>query len=67
MKTPATPRPKSDFPLGFFALFAFVYAGSSIYGSYFNLYLTDQGYSQAQIGVVLSVSTLFILLTQMGF
>lgn len=67
MKTPAFPRRKSDFPIGFFILFAFTYAGMSIYSSYFNLYLTKAGYTQAQIGVVVSVSTFFILLTQMGW
>jgi len=42
----------------------FSFGGQAIYTTYLNLYLAGVGLSQSQIGMTVSVSTLFALLTQ---
>ncbi len=55
---------KDRFPARIFSIYFLYYAGQAIYNTYLNLYLADAGLSQTQIGMTVSISTLFLLLTQ---
>lgn len=55
---------KDDFPFHLFVVYICFYSGQSIYNTYLNLYLHSVGLSQSQIGVVVSVATLFIVVAQ---
>nr|WP_321261253.1 MFS transporter [uncultured Sphaerochaeta sp.] len=52
------------FPFYLFAVYVFYYSGQSIYNTYLNLYLNSIGLSQSRIGLIISVSTIFILVGQ---
>jgi len=53
------------FPARIFLLYILFYSGQSIYNTYLNLYLTEQGFTKAMIGAVMSISTIFLLLAQL--
>ena len=55
---------ESHFHTRLFSIYFLYYAGQAIYSTYLNLYLADAGLSQSQIGMTVSISTLFLLLTQ---
>lgn len=55
---------ENRFPTRMFSIYFLYYAGQAIYNTYLNLYLADVGLSQSQIGMTVSISTLFLLLTQ---
>lgn len=55
----------SRFPLRLFFVFLFFYSGEAIYNTYINLYMSGLRYSNTQIGLIISVSTVCSLLSQM--
>ena len=55
---------KSGFPVRFFLMYIIFYSVQAIYNSYVNLYLSDVGFTQAQIGMAVSVATGALLLIQ---
>jgi MFS transporter, PPP family, 3-phenylpropionic acid transporter len=55
---------KKNFPNRLFLIYVVFYSGQAIYNTYLNLYLYDIGLTQSQIGMAVSVSTLFLLLAQ---
>lgn len=55
---------ESHFPTRLFSIYFLYYAGQAVYNTYVNLYLADAGLSQSQIGLTVSISTLFLLLVQ---
>lgn len=56
---------KSYFPISLFVSYVAFYAGQAIYNTYLNLYLYQVGFSQSQIGFVVSVSTFLVLGAQL--
>lgn len=58
---------KEGFPIFLFVFYLLFYSGQSIYNTYLNLYLDANGLTYSQIGVIVSVSTIFLLLAQMGW
>jgi PPP family 3-phenylpropionic acid transporter len=56
---------KEPFPIRLFLIYIIFYSGQSIYTTYLNLYLHERGLSQSQIGLIVSVSTGFILAAQL--
>ena len=57
--------PAGAFPVSIFILYMISYSGQAVYGTYLNLYLAARGFSQSQIGLTVSVSTIFVMLFQM--
>ncbi|MDR1440410.1 MAG: MFS transporter [Clostridiales bacterium] len=55
---------KKTFPVYLLLLYIVFYSAQAIYGSYLSLYLDGIGFSKTQIGLLTSVSTLAILLSQ---
>ncbi len=55
------------FPIPLFVTYLAYYSGQAVYNTYLNLYLTEIGMTATQIGVVISVSTIGILLSQLFF
>lgn len=55
----------TKFPARIFLLYIIFYSGQSIYNTYINLYLTEQGFTKTMIGYVVSVSTIFLLIAQL--
>jgi PPP family 3-phenylpropionic acid transporter len=55
---------KEPFPIRLFLIYILFYSGQSIYNTYLNLYLNEQGLSTSQIGLIVSVSTGVILVAQ---
>lgn len=56
---------KDAFPTRLFLVYIFFYSGQAIYNTYLNLYLASVGLTTSQIGLIVSVSTAFILVAQM--
>jgi PPP family 3-phenylpropionic acid transporter len=56
---------QEPFPIRLFVICFLFYAGQSIYSTYLNLYLAGEGLSASQIGLIVSVSTGFILAAQL--
>ena len=56
---------KTYFPISLFISYVAFYAGQAIYNTYLNLYLHQVGFSQSQIGFVVSISTFFVLGAQL--
>lgn len=52
------------FPVRFFALYFVFYAAQALYGTYMNLFLGSVGFSKTQIGLMVSLSTACLLITQ---
>jgi PPP family 3-phenylpropionic acid transporter len=48
----------------FFALYYVFYAAQALYGTYMNLFLGSVGFSKTQIGLMVSLSTACLLITQ---
>jgi MFS transporter, PPP family, 3-phenylpropionic acid transporter len=55
---------KLGVPQKLLILYISFYAGQSFYGTYLNLYLSEIGLSKSMIGIIVSVSTMFLLLAQ---
>lgn len=53
------------FPTRIFLLYILFYSGQSIYNTYLNLFLTEQGFTKTMIGSIVSVSTIFLLIAQL--
>lgn len=53
-----------SFPFHLFLLYILFFSGQAIYNTYLNLYLHDVGLTESQIGITVSLSTAFILITQ---
>jgi len=53
------------FPVRLFALFVLSYAGQAVYTTYLNLYLSDAGLTETQIGVTVSLSTACVLAAEL--
>ena len=53
------------FPFHLFSVYVLFYAGQSIYNTYVNLFLHSVGISQSRIGLMVSVSTLFMIIAQL--
>lgn len=58
---------KDKFPLRLFAVQMFYFSGQAIYNTYINLYMSSIGFTVSQIGLIISVSTGFLLLAQYGW
>lgn len=56
---------QSKYGLRLFMLYVSFYSAVAVYNTYINLYLSSTGLTNPQIGLIVSVSTVFILLTQM--
>ncbi len=56
---------KSVFATKLFIVYFSFYSGVAAYNTYLNLYLSDCGLTNPQIGGIVSVSTIFTLVTQM--
>lgn len=56
---------REAFPLRLFAVYVLFYSGQSIYNTYLNLYLSEVGLKESQIGLVVSVSTGCLLAAQL--
>ena len=54
----------AKFPMRFFLLYMLYYSGQAIYSVYFNLYLSNIGFTNTMIGLLGSLSTLLILIAQ---
>ena len=52
------------FPAHFFLLYILFYSGQAMYGVYFNLYLSNIGFSNTMIGLLTALSTLLLLIAQ---
>jgi len=52
------------FPFRFFFLFAAFYSCQAFYGPYLNLFLSEKGFNNTQIGLTVSLSTLALLVAQ---
>ena len=52
------------FPAHFFLLYILFYSGQAMYGVYFNLYLSNIGFSNTMIGFLTALSTLLLLMAQ---
>ena len=52
------------FPAHFFLLYILFYSGQAMYGVYFNLYLSNIGFSNTMIGLLTALSTLLLLMAQ---
>jgi PPP family 3-phenylpropionic acid transporter len=59
------PVNRDPFPLRLFLIYFLFYAGQSIYSTYLNLFLAGEGLSASRIGLIVSVSTCFILAAQL--
>jgi len=57
----------ASFPIVMFLLYVFTYGATAIYSTFLGLYLTSIGFSQPQIGMAISISTLFALIAQMAW
>lgn len=55
---------ENGFPIKFFATYLVFYAVQAVYNGFTNLYLHDIGFSQAQIGLAVSIATAALLLIQ---
>jgi PPP family 3-phenylpropionic acid transporter len=55
------PERKDIFPIRLFLLYILFYSGQAVYQTYINLYMADTGLVASQIGLIVSVSTLFTL------
>lgn len=54
-----------DFPVTYLLLYIAYYSGQAVYNTYLNLYLTEIGMSATQIGIMISVSTIGVLFSQL--
>ncbi|MDL2232663.1 MFS transporter [Ruminococcaceae bacterium OttesenSCG-928-L11] len=57
----------ADFPVLLYMLYMCSYSGQAVYSTYINLYFADIGFSQSRIGLIVSVTTLFMLVAQMAW
>lgn len=53
------------FPITYLLMYIAYYSGQAVYNTYLNLYLTEIGMSATQIGIMISVSTVGVLLSQL--
>lgn len=58
---------EDKFPLRLFAVQMFYFSGQAIYNTYINLYMSSIGFTVSQIGLMISISTGFLLLAQSGW
>lgn len=65
MGRPSAAEGRETFPTRLFALFFVSYAGQAVYTTYINLYLNEQGLTESQIGVTVSVSTAAVLAAEL--
>ena len=54
-----------NFPIISLMLYIAYYSGQAVYNTYLNLYLTEIGMSATQIGIMISVSTIGVLASQL--
>lgn len=54
-----------DFPIIYLLMYIAYYSGQAVYNTYLNLYLTEIGMSATQIGMLISVSTVGVLVSQL--
>lgn len=52
------------FPTRFFLLYILFYSGQAMYGVYFNLYLSNIGFSNTMVGLLAALSTLVLMVAQ---
>lgn len=56
---------KMSFPFTYLLLYIAYYSGQAVYNTYLNLYLTEIGMSATQIGMLISISTVGVLFSQL--
>lgn len=55
---------KERFPVNIFLIYVIFYAGQAMYNTYFNLFLSQSGFSLTSIGAIQSASTVILVLVQ---